>query len=291
MSNSYTEQVVECMLNGHALYGVFSIPEVTAHTAVLIVVGGPQYRVGSHRQFVLLARYLASRGILALRFDYSGMGYSEGFPKQFYEVDEDISVALDLIHKQNSSIKKIFVWGLCDAAAAISYYAYSDSRINGVILLNPWVRSEASHSKALLSNYYQERFFSIAVWKDLLKSPKKIAAAVVSLLKVILKVSKSSISRKESGANLEISIEERANDIPSALLKGLTNYRGKICLILSGSDLTAQEFEQVLAGNEWLNADENKAKTQIYRIDGANHTFSSAAWRAQVEQITADFVL
>ena len=32
-------------------------------TGVVIVVGGPQYRVGSHRQFLLLARRLAASGI------------------------------------------------------------------------------------------------------------------------------------------------------------------------------------------------------------------------------------
>ena len=245
MPNSYSEQTVACNLDGHALYGVFSVPEVTARTAVLIVVGGPQYRVGSHRQFVLLARYLASQGILALRFDYSGMGYSEGFPKKFYEVDADISVALDLIQQRFPQIEKTFVWGLCDAAAAIAYYAYSDQRIDGVILLNPWVRSEASHSKALLSNYYQERLVSIDVWKELLKSPQKIVKAIGSLFMVVVRVIKSMFSRNPSNSGVEITLEERANDIPSALFKGLTNYRGKICLILSGGDLTAQEFDQV----------------------------------------------
>ena len=67
------------------LYGILSLPVEKPKTAVIIVVGGPQFRVGSHRQFALLARSLAMQGILALRFDYSGMGYSEGVLKSFYE--------------------------------------------------------------------------------------------------------------------------------------------------------------------------------------------------------------
>ena len=50
---------------------------------VLIVTGGPQYRAGSHRQFVLLARFLAARGMAVLRFDYRGMGDSEGAPRDY----------------------------------------------------------------------------------------------------------------------------------------------------------------------------------------------------------------
>lgn len=50
---------------------------------LLMVVGGPQYRVGSHRQFVLLARDLAAAGIPVFPFDYRGMGDSTGQARDF----------------------------------------------------------------------------------------------------------------------------------------------------------------------------------------------------------------
>ena len=43
-------------------------------TAVLVVVGGPQVRAGSHRHFVQLARHLATHGHAVMRFDVRGMG-------------------------------------------------------------------------------------------------------------------------------------------------------------------------------------------------------------------------
>jgi len=61
---------------------VVSVPgeadAAAADTGVLIVVGGPQYRVGSHRQFVMLARFLADHGVPCMRFDYRGMGDVSG---------------------------------------------------------------------------------------------------------------------------------------------------------------------------------------------------------------------
>ena len=39
---------------------------------MVIVVGGPQYRAGSHRQFTLLARHIAAAGYPVLRFDARG---------------------------------------------------------------------------------------------------------------------------------------------------------------------------------------------------------------------------
>ena len=41
---------------GETLLGVLSEPPSPTDTCMLIVVGGPQYRAGSHRLFVQLAR-------------------------------------------------------------------------------------------------------------------------------------------------------------------------------------------------------------------------------------------
>lgn len=59
----------------HELVGIIHQPTYKPFCpfGVLIVVGGPQYRAGSHRQFVTLERDLAAAGIPAMRFDYRGM--------------------------------------------------------------------------------------------------------------------------------------------------------------------------------------------------------------------------
>ena len=228
---------------------------------------------------------------MALRFDYTGMGYSEGPQKEFYEIDDDISAAIDLVCKTNPEIENIYLWGLCDAASALAFFAHGDSRISGLVLLNPWVRSEESHSKMLLSEYYFRRLFDFEKWKELLISPKKIVSAVVSFAGVIINIIKSAFKTKsENNAGLELSLDHRKNDIADAMFKGLSHYAGKICLILSGNDLTAAEFEQVLGDSGWLNEKLNQEKTIVHRIDNATHTFPSAAWRSQVEQITLKFV-
>ena len=67
---------IDCQ--GSPCTGILHHPEGEQDTAVLIVVGGPQTRVGSHRLFVHLARSLAKQGIVVFRFDYSGAGDSEG---------------------------------------------------------------------------------------------------------------------------------------------------------------------------------------------------------------------
>ena len=56
------EQAVTFKCNNDSLLGIVHHAS-NNNLAVLIVVGGPQYRAGSHRQFVQLSRFLAKNGV------------------------------------------------------------------------------------------------------------------------------------------------------------------------------------------------------------------------------------
>src|SRR5690242_8322760 len=119
---------------GQSLVGILSGTGEVAERGVLVVVGGPQYRVGSHRQFTLLARHLAERGLPALRFDYRGMGDSEGDARTFERVGADIRSAMDRFFASVPGLKDVVIWGLCDAASASLFYAHQDARVSGLVL-------------------------------------------------------------------------------------------------------------------------------------------------------------
>src|SRR5690349_15977659 len=93
--------VFECA--GERLVGV--VHAGAASVGVLVVVGGPQYRAGSHRQFVLMARELARAGYPVLRFDYRGMGDSDGAPCSFEQIDPDIRAAIDAFMKHEPQLR------------------------------------------------------------------------------------------------------------------------------------------------------------------------------------------
>ena len=101
--------VFEC--DSDRLIGIVTRPERPIETGVVIIVGGPQYRAGSHRQFTLLARQLAEQGIASLRFDYRGMGDSEGDMRTFEDIDDDIRAAIDTFMTQASNIQQVMLWG------------------------------------------------------------------------------------------------------------------------------------------------------------------------------------
>ena len=56
---SHSEEAGKFPCGDATLLGIISVPDSADDTGVVVIVGGPQYRVGSHRQFVLLARSLA----------------------------------------------------------------------------------------------------------------------------------------------------------------------------------------------------------------------------------------
>ena len=151
---NYTEEALRFTCLGDALLGIMTRPDVPATSGFIVVVGGPQYRVGSHRQFVLLSRRLAAAGYAVLRFDYRGMGDSSGQRRPFDSVSDDIAAAINALQTQQPSVHHITLWGLCDGASAALLYCQqtADPRVHSLCLLNPWVRSEAGKdpSQALL---------------------------------------------------------------------------------------------------------------------------------------------
>lgn len=130
------------------LAAVLHLPDSCRNTGVVIVVGGPQYRVGSHRQFLLLARSLAAAHFAVLRFDYRGMGDSNGNLVGFEHIATDIRTAVDAIIQRVPSVTRVVLWGLCDGATAASLYATSDPRVVGLALLNPWIRNGEGPSRS-----------------------------------------------------------------------------------------------------------------------------------------------
>ncbi len=284
MPNEYIEQPVEFSTEDGDLYGILTVPSNPIGVAVVIVVGGPQFRVGSHRQFVLLARHLARNGVLALRFDYSGMGYSCGPEKKFYEIDNDIQAAVEFVGCKLPEANKIYLWGLCDAASAIAFSV--PKNIDGMVLLNPWVRGETTHSKVLISSYYKDRLINFKAWKELLLAPKRILATFFSLGNLIVKI----IVPRNNIAKEHLTTENRIKDIASAMQIGLLENIKPICIILSGNDLTAEEFRQVMQRHGWNLDNGIFSKAKIFEVSQATHTFSSSKWRAEVEKITLEFV-
>lgn len=262
---------------GERLLGILARPEQPADTAVLILVGGPQYRVGSHRQFLLLSRTLAAAGYPCLRFDFRGMGDSSGEPQSFEDVAEDIAAAIEALQVALPSMRRVVLWGLCDAASAALLYwqASGDRRLAGMALLNPWVRSEATLARTQLRHYYLQRLLASEFWGKLGRRQFDWRGATREFL------GKFRLAR---GAGQG----ESAGKMPfqQRVTSALRSFPEPVLLVLSGNDLTAHEFLDCASGDPAWSCILGQSNITRRDVAGADHTFSTAAWRQEVEQAT-----
>lgn len=280
----FESEAVTLDCNGSRLVGIFELPERSSDIAVIIVVGGPQYRIGSHRQFVLLARRLAREGIPSLRFDHRGFGDSEG-SSTFEETGPDIRSAIDAVQEQLPGVRRVIIWGLCDAASAAMMYADTDDRVAGLVVLNPWVRSDESLARSMLGSYYRSRLFQRDFWRKVFRGGVDYSRAIRGLIRNIgtaLRSAEPNVTPDDS------EIEKMPFQV--RMLDGVKRFNGKVLLILSGEDITAREFEHLLKTNRQWRRCFNKNNVSIEKIAEDNHTFSRREWSEQVERWTLEWI-
>lgn len=289
-----TDEVLRFHCAGQALLGILSRPAQMRDLAVVIVVGGPQYRVGSHRQFVKLARSLAADGYPVLRFDYRGMGDSAGEARDFLDVNADISAAIDAcLRAVQPGVRRVALWGLCDGASAALMHAgeQADARVHGLLLVNPWVRSAQSLSRARLKQYYISRLMEREFWLKLAKGSVGISA-LKGLLSHVQTAFRRPAATPAAPAAPTALASSSAKRHPSGMafqdqmLRGWTRFGGRIALVLSGRDLTAKEFvEYTQADAGWRTA-LKKSRHAVHHIAAADHTCSDAASAQELCKVT-----
>jgi exosortase A-associated hydrolase 1 len=191
---------------------------------------------------------------------------------------------VDTLFARSPGLRSVVLWGLCDAASAALMYAPDDPRVAGLVLLNPWVRTEAGLAQSYLENYYGKRLLSAAFWRKVLTRPQTLLTAGRGFLDAL---------RQSQGGQNAAPLAEAAGVRRHFLLRmldGARRFRGPVHLLLSGNDLTAGEFRALLEREAMWR--DSFAGPQVHRaqLDDANHTFSSEKWRSWVEDRTVEAV-
>lgn len=307
------EEPVRFQASGKNLFGILSLPQgaESAAAALVMVVGGPQTRVGSHRSYTLIARELARRGVPVLRFDYAGIGDSEGAFMGFAHAGPSLDAALQWLHGRLPKLSKVVLWSLCDGSAACAIHAASVSRPwAGMILCNPYVHSQQGRAKVFLKHYYLKRAMDPAFWMKLVSfkfNPFKAASSLASLAKSAATVAPVASTGPAANSAPTATTARPATatasansgraspgllgpgedppELPDKVMEGLERYRGPLFLILSEDDFTAKEFLGLYKDRGTL-ARRRPAQTGVRFVAGADHTFTAAAWKGKVCDLT-----
>jgi exosortase A-associated hydrolase 1 len=282
------EKAVRFLCDGKKLYGVLHVPETKnpVDTGVIIVNGGPQTRVGSHRIYVLLARFLSSRGHYVLRFDYEGLGDSEGSFVGFQHAGPSIGVAVEALGNEFSKPPNIILWSICNGATASAIWASgSQGRISGLILCNPFVfNAQHGMGDAFLKHYYAKRFFDKELWTKVFCFRFNFIQAWSSFYKFFKNSSYfPRLQRWLNAKSIESSLEER-------FFQGIRRCGRPAMLILSENDIVARYFMDFMRVRKDIAPLVSMGRVRKEIIKGADHTFTSLAAKKELFATTANLI-
>lgn len=247
------------------MLGVMTAPRESmaqSGTGVVIVNGGAQYRAGAHRMFSSLAQYLAHKGHAVLRFDLPGHGDSPGEPVSFESTAPHIGAAIDALHQYHPDLQHTALLGLCDGASASLLYLHAtpDPRVTHLLLLNPWVHSEATRARTQLKHYYRQRLLMPDFWKKLVSGGVGLSA----LRDLGLQAARA----------LSTHDAQLAHPFQDRMASAWHLFGGHICLLLSENDLTAKEFrEYVGSASQWRHW-ERHPHLKLHDLPQSDHTLS-----------------
>jgi exosortase A-associated hydrolase 1 len=230
-----------------------------------MIVGGPQYRVGSHRQYLLLARSLARTGIIVLRYDHRGVGDSDGEPRSFDSINDDIQAAIEYLQDRVPIDLSITLFGLCGAASACLMYAATDKSIHSLILLNPEIRDDQIEAKTEIRHYYFNRLRQRSFWKNVVTGKISFFRSIRDFCSSLRRSIPEFMS---SSGNSALAYQDK-------MLSGLESFANPVLLLISGHDLTAKAFTDFCNSNSEWKAMLVKPNIQQIVIPNADHTLSS----------------
>jgi uncharacterized protein len=252
------------------LTAMLHMPANKPETAILMIPGGSDYRIGSHRSYVRLAMALADAGHAVMRLDVSGMGDSSGHHTGFETLGGDIASALVVLHTHLPPSIKLYLWGQCDGASAILIGLGTDFQADGAILCNPWARDARTAADQLVRHHYRRRLSSRDSWRRLLSGQTSLIGSVKSVFAALTTLAQPDKSPSR--------YQER-------IITTLKSGRWPCLIVIGSEDAGGQEFRLFANKHEAV----RQPVTQSV-IAGGNHSFSTREQRQSLQNIACDWL-
>jgi len=283
---------------GDRLFGIYHPAAGLEKKSVSIILLSPgiKARVAPHRMYVRLAEQLSSNGWPVLRFDFSGLGDSEGELTdelhagvhaniQVGKYVDDTLQALNWMSEHGAGPGGFVLGGLCGGAIT-GLLAARDTRVKGLLALgipvmldDPDVDTHAFVSAGQLKRLrhgYFKRMKDPDAWLRLLSFKTDFRMLVKSML---VKQTPSAGSVKKAGRDKQHS---NRNPLFSTAMIEMMERQQPVCCVFGGNDRLSFEFEeqflepnrQVLNGFSEL--------LSVHTVEHANHIFGWREWESEM---------
>ena len=260
------------------LFGILTEPRAHAQdVGVVLVNGGSNHRVGINRSYTDWARNLASAGLRVLRIDVRGLGDSPPPPGekpcQLYRssAQDDVRSAIDWLSRHG--VKRPFCVGLCAGGYHAMHTAIADTRVQGLVMLNPLRLKPVDSSEAKAES--ERDYGSLASYGRKLLSARALGRVLrgkVNVKGIAQSVGARLSARVASKLARLGNSEARGASWFSSVLLGLTNRGTRVLLVLDASDGITERILEDLAPDQARLAATGRFSTLA--IANADHIFT-----------------
>jgi exosortase A-associated hydrolase 1 len=242
-----------------------SLDAGAGETGLLLVTGGSQTRIGSHRMYERLAKHLGTQGYPCFRYDRRGVGDSGGEDPGFQGSGPDIEAAAATFRREQPALRRVFGFGLCDGATALALFGRA-AGLDGLILVNPWlVEAEAdAPPPAAIRAHYRRRLLSLEGWKKILSGAVDWRKLLTGIRKVSAREEGSALARRTAAAL-------RASGLRAWLILA----EGDATAIAAEQELRAAAFMGLIEGRELIRSD-----SHTFAREGDEAALAAAVVRA-----------
>ncbi|MBV2124059.1 MAG: alpha/beta fold hydrolase [Candidatus Thiodiazotropha sp. (ex Ctena orbiculata)] len=301
--------------NGLKLYGILEQPETTVKdTAILLLSPGIKMRVGPHRMYNKLSKVLVDKGFTVLRYDFYGLGDSEGALDQKILVDvynsiqngryiDDTIDAMDWLGA-TYNIDKFVLGGLCGGAITGMLAGSADERVKGLIalgLINVFEGGEDNFSKFVtegqledLKKGYISKLTDIDSWKRIITLKSDFRTIFKILFKPIRVISNSIRENLTASSKNKIEFvhDESSNTNPrfAPTFFSMLQQSKKMLLVYSGGDRLLWEFKEKFENIYKSHLSDYSHIYELHTIPDANHILSLSEWEESMHKLVEDWL-
>lgn len=284
---------------GHQLFGIFheSDAVVRKEVGIILLSPGVKMRVAPHRMYLEMTERFIELGFPVLRFDFYGLGDSEG------EIDEglladlygriqtgmyvdDTVSALDWMQAE-CGLDKFIVGGLCGGAITGLLCGMQDRRIDSLLGIGIPVTLDSANMDRMetLSSGYLERLRKGYVRK--LLDPRSWLRLLTfqSDFRVMFKSLQSSRKQpsKPGTATPEGDARGNYNHLFTEGFMSFVESSRRMLLVYGGADRLLWEFEeQFMSRYAATLKDYNENYLEFHKIENANHILSLPEWKSEL---------
>lgn len=313
-AHSRREAAVFANRAGLNLFGILHTPEAGAEDrrrgglGVILLSPGVKMRVGPERLYLRMTDALVTLGCPVLRFDFYGLGDSEGtlqepLLKDVYNHIEvgryidDVVDAMDWMQKR-CGVSRFIVSGLCGGAITGLLAGSRDSRIAGLVALSitPLLASRSADPASYMTSAqltdmrrrYINKLTTPKAWLRLLtfeSDYKVIWRAATAPLRARAKQAASAVSAAPAAPP-----DDNASPLfPRAFFEMAMSNRPMLFLF-GESDRLYWEFDEKFVARHREQLATVQSRYRVHVIKQANHVYSFDEWQRELVAVTTEWL-